>query len=214
MQCCVCAKLNVATSSIFLVCTPEFLMSLVFRLDEITETHSTCVCVQHWHIVPQVRGSFENSEHSAALKTATRRAGQRVVTASSYVCSDRNRHKGQRDVCTDQCAILRALFWQKEVKTGMIYILTSLLLEHPLSDILITYKNKEIAYKSNTKFLGIYMTENLKWTIHLNTLRQKLCKVCYIIKSAQGILGSGMIKSLYHSKFESLVKYGIIFWGV
>jgi hypothetical protein len=52
MQCCVCAKLNVATSSIFLVCTPEFLMSLVFRLDEITETHSTCVCVQHWHIVP------------------------------------------------------------------------------------------------------------------------------------------------------------------
>ena len=78
----------------------------------------------------------------------------------------------------------------------------------------ITYKNKEIAYKSNTKFLGIYITENLKWTTHLNTLRQQLCKVCYIIKSAQGIMGSGMIKSLYHSKFESLVKYGIIFWGV
>jgi len=22
------------------------------RLDEITETHSTCVTVQHWHIIP------------------------------------------------------------------------------------------------------------------------------------------------------------------
>jgi len=27
-------------------------------------------------------------------------------------------------------------------------------------------------------------------------------------------MGSGMIRSLYHSKFESLVRYGIIFWGV
>jgi hypothetical protein len=75
----------------------------------------------------------------------------------------------------------------------------------------ITYKNKKITYKLNTKFLGIYITENLKWTTHLNTLRQKLCKVCYTIKSVQGMMGSGVIRSLYHSKFESLVRYGIIF---
>jgi len=36
--------------------------------------------------------------------------------------------------------------------------------------------------------------------------------VCYIIKSLQGIIGLGMI-SFYHSKFESLVRYGIIFLG-
>ena len=35
-----------------------------------------------------------------------------------------------------------------------------------------------------------------------------------LIKSVQGIMGSGMIKSLYNSKFESLARYGIIFWGV
>jgi len=78
----------------------------------------------------------------------------------------------------------------------------------------ITYKNKDIAYQSNTKFLGIYIAENLKRTTHLSTLRQQLCKVCYIIKLVQGMMGSGMIRSLYHSKFESLVRYGIIFWGV
>jgi hypothetical protein len=29
----------------------------------------------------------------------------------------------------------------------------------------------------------------------------------------QGILGLGMIRSFYHSKFELLVRYGKIFWG-
>jgi len=77
----------------------------------------------------------------------------------------------------------------------------------------ITYKNKDIAYTSNSKFLDIYIAENLKWISHLKTLRQQLCKVCYIIKSVQGMMGSGMIRSLNHSKFESLVRYGIIFWG-
>jgi hypothetical protein len=45
----------------------------------------------------------------------------------------------------------------------------------------ITYKSKELAYKSNTKFLGINIEETLKWITHLNTLRQQLCKLCYII---------------------------------
>ena len=78
----------------------------------------------------------------------------------------------------------------------------------------IIYKSERLVYKSNTKFLGIYIEETLRWITHLNTLRQQLCKVCYLIKSVQGIMGSGMIKSLYHSKFESLARYGIIFWGV
>jgi hypothetical protein len=33
----------------------------------------------------------------------------------------------------------------------------------------------------------------------------------YYISS--GIMGLGRIRSFYHSKFESLVRYGIIFWG-
>jgi hypothetical protein len=38
-------------------------------------------------------------------------------------------------------------------------------------------------------------------------------KVCYIIKSVEGIMGLGMIRSFWHSNFESLVRYGIIFGG-
>jgi len=38
-------------------------------------------------------------------------------------------------------------------------------------------------------------------------------KVWYIIKLVEGVMGLGMIRSFYHSKFESLVRYGIIFEG-
>jgi hypothetical protein len=62
------------------------------------------------------------------------------------------------------------------------------------------------------KFLGILITENLKRTTHICILRLQLSKVGYIIKLVQGIMGLGMIRSLNHSKFESLVRYGIIFW--
>ena len=35
----------------------------------------------------------------------------------------------------------------------------------------ITYRYTDIAYKSVTKFLGIHITENLKWTTHIRILR-------------------------------------------
>jgi len=59
----------------------------------------------------------------------------------------------------------------------------------------IAYRNTDIAYKSDTKFLGIHITENLKCTTHICILRLQLGKVCYIIKSVQGIMGLGMIRS-------------------
>jgi hypothetical protein len=65
----------------------------------------------------------------------------------------------------------------------------------------ITYRNTDIAYKSDTKFLGIHITENLKWTTHIRLLRLQLSYVCYIIKLVQAIMGLGMIRSLYKSKF-------------
>jgi len=74
----------------------------------------------------------------------------------------------------------------------------------------ITYRNTDIPHKSDTKFLGMNITENLKQTIHICILRQ-LSKVHYIIKLVHGIMGLGMIRSFYHSKFELLVRYGIIF---
>ena len=48
---------------------------------------------------------------------------------------------------------------------------------------------------------------------HIRILRLQISKVCHIIKLVQGIIGLGMIRSFYHSKFELLVRYCIIVWG-
>ena len=79
----------------------------------------------------------------------------------------------------------------------------------------ITYRNADIVYtsKSDTLFLGIHITKYLKCTTPICISRLQLSQMCYIIKSVQGIMGLGRISSFYHSKFESLVRYGIIFWG-
>ena len=59
----------------------------------------------------------------------------------------------------------------------------------------ITYRNTDIAYKPVTKFLGVHTKENLNWTTHIHILRLQLSKVCYIVKSVQGIMGLGMIRN-------------------
>jgi hypothetical protein len=82
----------------------------------------------------------------------------------------------------------------------------------PLSPKVI-FKNLVIVYKLELRFLGLCIMENLKWDTHTRALSSKLCEVVYIIKSLKETISSYMIKSIYHSKFHSCLKHGIIFWG-
>jgi hypothetical protein len=71
----------------------------------------------------------------------------------------------------------------------------------------------DIGYKSEFKFQGIYVTENLKWNVQVKHLSQKLSKVYYIIESLKKVMGPHIIRSIYRANFQSLLRYGIIFWG-
>jgi hypothetical protein len=71
----------------------------------------------------------------------------------------------------------------------------------------------DIAYKLELKFLGIHITDNLRWSAHVHTLSLKLSRASYLIKSLKEIMGPSMMRSIYYSKFQALLRYGIIFWG-
>jgi hypothetical protein len=77
----------------------------------------------------------------------------------------------------------------------------------------VIFKNLEIVYKSELRFLGLCITENLKWDAHTRAFSSKLCKLVYIAKSLKETISSYMIKCIYYSKFQSCLKYGIIFLG-
>lgn len=67
-------------------------------------------------------------------------------------------------------------------------------------------------YTPQFKFSGINITSNLKWSIHIQILCLNLSKVCCIIKSLREELSFWMLRNTHFAKFQSLVRYGIIFW--
>ena len=73
--------------------------------------------------------------------------------------------------------------------------------------------NTDITYKSEVKILGMYITDNLSWKVHIRTLCHSLSKVYFIIKSLKDVLGTNMLWNIYFAYFESRLRYGIIFWG-
>jgi hypothetical protein len=47
----------------------------------------------------------------------------------------------------------------------------------------ITFKKVKINYTSQFRFLGINITNKLKWNIHIQSVCKELSKMCYIIKA-------------------------------
>ena len=72
------------------------------------------------------------------------------------------------------------------------------------------FNDTEIAFKPKVRFLGIYITENLKWNVHVLSLCSSLSKVPYIIKSVKAVLSPYMLRSFYFACFQSHLRYGRI----
>lgn len=74
--------------------------------------------------------------------------------------------------------------------------------------------NQHIKTVESTKFLGIIIDEFLKWNTHINYLSKKLNKVIYAFRIIHKYINENVKKVLYYANFESLLRYGIIFWGI
>ena len=73
--------------------------------------------------------------------------------------------------------------------------------------------NLKLNYTAETKFLGVYITETPKWSTRIQSLANSLCKVAFIIKSLKNIMSPYMIRNIYFSQFQSLLRFGLLFWG-
>jgi hypothetical protein len=77
----------------------------------------------------------------------------------------------------------------------------------------IKFGNMDIAYKSETEFLGIHFSEYMKWDVHVMSLSSKLSKFCYMIKSLKDITNPHVTMSIYFAYFHACLRYGLVFWG-
>jgi hypothetical protein len=76
----------------------------------------------------------------------------------------------------------------------------------------VVFKDNEIGFKPEVRFLGIHITENLKWNVHVCSLCSSLSKLSYNIKSLKAVLSPYMPRNIYFAHFQLYLRYGIIFW--
>jgi hypothetical protein len=72
---------------------------------------------------------------------------------------------------------------------------------------------KKLTYTSNLKFLGIHITEHLTWSAHIQYLCNSLSKAVYMVKALRNIVSQPVLRNIYFAKFQSKLRYRIIFWG-
>jgi hypothetical protein len=85
--------------------------------------------------------------------------------------------------------------------------------ERDLMKLQMKFGKTEIALRSETKFLGIHVSEHMDWNAHIAFLSIKLNKVCYMIKSLRDVTSRLVIRSVYFAHCHVHLKYGLVFWG-
>ena len=65
----------------------------------------------------------------------------------------------------------------------------------------------------NTKFLGIWIDENLTWDKHINELALKLKRNQKLLQMSKNFLSYQALLNLYYAQFHSHLSYSIITWG-
>jgi hypothetical protein len=69
-----------------------------------------------------------------------------------------------------------------------------------------------ISYTEHSKFWGVWLDKNLKWSIHTKKLTNKFRKICFGLRVVRRVFGLETANTLYYAYVESLL-YGLIFWG-
>lgn len=71
----------------------------------------------------------------------------------------------------------------------------------------------EMPLSTCTKFLGLLIDDTLSWSEHIESLCGRLSAVCYSVLILSRYLDFDTLKVVYYANFQSILKYGIIFWG-
>ncbi|PNF22171.1 hypothetical protein B7P43_G05759 [Cryptotermes secundus] len=77
----------------------------------------------------------------------------------------------------------------------------------------IKFHDTSIKYSEYSKFLGVWLDKNLRWSMHTQELAKKLCKICFGLRVVKRVSGLESVRTLYYAYFHSLLSYGILFWG-
>ena len=64
-----------------------------------------------------------------------------------------------------------------------------------------------------TKFLGIYIDDELQWGEHINHVLKRVSSGSYALHAVKRFLSKDNMKTLYYSLIHSHLSYGTLIWG-
>lgn len=111
---------------------------------------------------------------------------------------------GMQQWCSDNCLILN------RDKTGLIVF--SKLLNSTESPY-VNLSSKSIPVLDHIKFLGIHLDSTLNYEHHIGKLLSRLNSYCSLIRRLRDVLATNTMLTFYYAQVQSIVSYGISFWG-
>lgn len=72
---------------------------------------------------------------------------------------------------------------------------------------------KSIPAVDRAKFLGVILDPTLSWEHHTDSLQKKLSSACALMRRIRDLVSVNSLKQFYYASVQSLLSYGIIFWG-
>src|SRR5215469_10019342 len=106
-------------------------------------------------------------------------------------------YSNKRVINTDKSTVISFYAWQNE---------SNLKPE-------IVFQDMDIRYKNETKFLGLYLTEDVKRDVHIKHVSNILNKNCYVIQSLKTVTSINTLRSIHFANCHSHLRYGILFRG-
>lgn len=77
----------------------------------------------------------------------------------------------------------------------------------------IVLKNENVDISYSAKFLGVHIDENLDWNAHIKYLIKRLNNIHYSLRCIKPYVKGDVLRTVYLANFQSVMSYGLIFWG-
>ena len=61
--------------------------------------------------------------------------------------------------------------------------------------------------------MGLIIDSTLKWGSYIEQLINRLSSLCYVVRQIKPYMSQTTLITIYYSPFQSIMSYGIIFWG-
>ena len=139
-----------------------------------------------------------------------------LLMTLSWPCQTYNFSKLQNRVNTE---LKKIDFWMKKNKLQLNYSKTYYLLLDKLlnrscsTNFNISLNSNNIKRIKSTKFLGIYIDENLNWSCHIQHLSLQLARYSGLLYRIRNFLDRKTLCMLYYSLIYSRIQCGIVTWG-